>query len=124
MDWPTGTVTLAGDLLRGAREGDCSRQGSFEESSAVDIDGKRGCGKTRLSLQVAADVLEDYPDGVWLVELGPLADPAYPLELANPFIVCRERESSASSSPHLQESQPRQKLVLSGFDSSGSVILQ
>lgn len=36
--------------------------------------GAGGIGKTRLSLQVAADVLDDYPDGVWLVELSPLTD--------------------------------------------------
>ncbi|MCP6280696.1 hypothetical protein NL459_29155, partial [Klebsiella pneumoniae] len=28
-----------------------------------------GTGKTRLSLQAAAEVLEQYPHGVWLVEL-------------------------------------------------------
>ena len=33
-----------------------------------------GLGKSRLSLQVAADVLDDYPDGVWFVELAPVAD--------------------------------------------------
>ncbi len=37
--------------------------------------GAGGCGKTRLSLQVAADLLEDYPEGVWLVELAALTDP-------------------------------------------------
>jgi hypothetical protein len=36
--------------------------------------GAGGLGKTRLSLQVAADIIEDYPDGVWLVELASLSD--------------------------------------------------
>src|SRR5262249_5008355 len=35
-----------------------------------------GCGKTRLALQVAAEVLDSFPDGIWLVELAPLADPS------------------------------------------------
>jgi predicted ATPase/class 3 adenylate cyclase len=34
-----------------------------------------GLGKTRLSLQAAVDVMDDYPDGVWFVELAPLTDP-------------------------------------------------
>jgi predicted ATPase/class 3 adenylate cyclase len=42
----------------------------------VTLTGPGGTGKTRLALQAAADALEVHPDGVWLAELGALADPA------------------------------------------------
>jgi predicted ATPase/DNA-binding CsgD family transcriptional regulator len=38
--------------------------------------GAGGCGKTRLALRMATDVLAEYPDGVWVAELAPLSDPA------------------------------------------------
>ena len=37
--------------------------------------GPGGIGKTRLSLQIAAEAMLHYPDGVWLVELAALTDP-------------------------------------------------
>ncbi len=38
--------------------------------------GMGGLGKTRLSLQIGADVLDQYPDGVWFVDLAPIRDPS------------------------------------------------
>ena len=40
----------------------------------VTLTGSGGTGKTRLSLQVAADLLDQFRDGVWFVELAPLTN--------------------------------------------------
>jgi predicted ATPase/DNA-binding SARP family transcriptional activator len=42
----------------------------------VTLIGTGGIGKTRLSLKVGAQLLKDHVDGVWLVELASLSDPA------------------------------------------------
>jgi predicted ATPase/class 3 adenylate cyclase/DNA-binding CsgD family transcriptional regulator len=44
-------------------------------SRLVTIAGPGGIGKSRLALQVAAEVLDGASDGVWLVELAPVAEP-------------------------------------------------
>src|SRR5687768_4932822 len=41
----------------------------------VTLTGSGGVGKTRISLKVGGQVLDQYANGVWLVELAPLSDP-------------------------------------------------
>src|SRR5262249_35625199 len=59
------------------------REGEMEEvkrllaqSRLLTLTGTGGCGKTRIGLQVGAEVVDEYPDGVWLVELAALSDPS------------------------------------------------
>ena len=58
----------------GHDEGRAAVHALLRTARLVTLFGMGGLGKTRLSLQVAADVLDDFPDGVWLVELAAVAD--------------------------------------------------
>jgi predicted ATPase/class 3 adenylate cyclase len=49
---------------------------SLGRSRLLTLMGAGGSGKTRLAVQVAADLIDQFEKGVWLVELAPLTDPA------------------------------------------------
>lgn len=46
----------------------------LQDARLLTLIGPGGTGKTRLSLQLATEVLSAFQDGVWLIELAPLAD--------------------------------------------------
>jgi predicted ATPase len=48
---------------------------AIRERRLVTLTGVGGTGKTRLSLQVAVDLLDQFPYGVWFVELASLTNP-------------------------------------------------
>lgn len=60
------------------------------DAPLVTLTGAPGCGKTRLALRVAADLVDSYHDGVWLVELAPIADPALVLRAVASALDVRE----------------------------------
>nr|MBA3472253.1 AAA family ATPase [Rubrobacter sp.] len=48
---------------------------SLSMTQLLTLTGAGGCGKTRLALEMARDLVSTYPHGVWLVELASLSDP-------------------------------------------------
>ena len=48
---------------------------AIERHRLVTLRGPAGVGKTRLALRVAADMLDNFADGCWLVQLSPLQAP-------------------------------------------------
>lgn len=51
-------------------------QQALESHRLVTLTGVGGVGKTRLAIEVAANSASSFPDGVWLVELAAVGDPA------------------------------------------------
>src|SRR5574340_1408633 len=52
-------------------------QEKLSVSRLLTLVGPGGTGKTRLAVQIGIDQLDHFKDGVWLVELAPIADPAF-----------------------------------------------
>lgn len=59
----------------GREQGIAEIKSLLRERNLVTLVGSGGCGKTRLAVQVASDLLTKFENGVWMVDLAPLADP-------------------------------------------------
>jgi len=86
------------ELLRGTR--------------LLTLTGAGGVGKTRLALQAAAEMLYEYPDGVWLVDLAALSDgDLVPQSLASALGV-REEPGRLLADTLVAHLRDRQSLLL------------
>ena len=75
---PTATNNLPAQLTSFVgREREMMEAGKrLENSRLLTLIGPGGTGKTRLSIQLGAEQILDFKDGVWLVELASISDPA------------------------------------------------
>jgi len=78
----------------------------------VTLTGAGGVGKTRLAVQVAAAVAENYGDGTWYVDLAPLTDQSW---CRSPWPArwdCRDQPGRSPESALLQFVGGRHMLVV------------
>jgi len=68
---PTQVTRFIG---RGAERG--ALRDLLGEHRLVTVVGAGGAGKTRLAVEVAGELVESYPDGVWFVDLSAVSDPS------------------------------------------------
>jgi predicted ATPase/DNA-binding XRE family transcriptional regulator len=78
----------------------------------LTLTGVGGCGKTRLALELARGVSARYPDGVWLAELGPLANPDLVSLSIAAAVGVRETAETPATSAIVQALRPRHLLLL------------
>ena len=86
-------------------------KGLLAKSRLLTLSGSGGSGKTRLALQVAADLIEEYGQGVWLVELAQVSEPGLvPQTIAS--VLGLKEEPGKSLSQTLIEHLRNKRLLL------------
>jgi non-specific serine/threonine protein kinase len=78
----------------------------------LTLTGPPGVGKTRLALEVASDLVCEFADGVWLVELASLSDPALVPQAVAATLGVRERPDRTLLATLTESLYSRQMLLL------------
>jgi predicted ATPase/DNA-binding CsgD family transcriptional regulator len=86
----------------------------------ITLTGPGGTGKTRLAMQVAAELLESFRDGVWFVDLAPISD----AELVIPTIMqtLGVKEQGQQAALHQLQGYVRDKQLLLVLDNFEQVV--
>jgi predicted ATPase/class 3 adenylate cyclase len=87
-------------------------KGLLARTRLLTLVGVGGAGKTRLALQVAAELVEDYGDGVWLTELAALADPGLVPQTLASAIGVREQPGRAITETLLERLRAKSCLLV------------
>jgi predicted ATPase len=76
LDATPGNLRRAATSFVGRESEVAEVQAALGAHRLVTLTGVGGVGKTRLATEVAAQLADDFPDGVWVFELAAVADPA------------------------------------------------
>jgi predicted ATPase len=76
LDTTPGNLRPATTSLIGRESEVAELQGVVKAHRLVTLTGVGGVGKTRLAVEVAGRLADEFPDGVWLFELAAVSDPA------------------------------------------------
>ena len=78
----------------------------------LTLTGTGGAGKTRLALQAGADLLDEYPDGVWLVELAALVEASLVPQAVASALGVREEPGRALVETLKDALRPKRSLLI------------
>jgi predicted ATPase len=81
-------------------------------SRLVTLTGVGGSGKTRLAMQVAAAMASEFKDGVWLVDLAPIAEPELVVQQVAAVFGISEQGSRSLSETIVEQLQTRRALIV------------
>jgi predicted ATPase len=104
--WPAALTSFVG---RAAQVDEVA--GLLGEFRLVTVTGPGGSGKTRLAGEVARTVAARFADGAWLVELGPVQDPAQVASVVAAALGVRE-QPGLSAADAVARVLARQQLLL------------
>ena len=92
----------------------------LEKTRLLTLAGTGGVGKTRLALQVGAEVLDKHPDGVWLVDLAGLQDPDLVISETASVLGVRVGADRALTESIIYALKPKRTLII--FDNCEHLI--
>jgi predicted ATPase/class 3 adenylate cyclase len=81
-------------------------------SRLLTLTGSGGCGKTRLAQQVAAEIVEDFSDGGWIIELAALTEPELVPVVTAAVLGVREEPGRALADTLADALQARHLLIV------------
>jgi len=99
LDASPGNLRPASTSFIGRESEVAEVQSAVKAHRLVTLTGVGGVGKTRLATEVAARLVDEYPDGVWFFELAAVTDPAaIPDAVAAVLGITQQRGKTVSES--------------------------